>query len=193
MVRKICLKRIFFLKLYAMKVRSNCRHLVCNQIKTRKRMRTRWPPRWQFITQNIRKSSVRLVSSRNLHAKFYFTDFWTTNILVTFQWCYYYNTSFSILYIQDDNQDGTWQVLQPCECSILPVGMSDGFVTGISPAYMFESDPIPCLIEQHFTSMRRWIHEPSMHVWYSWIVQAGISESGTGSSYMPEIMAPLCR
>ena len=65
----------FFLKLYAMKVRSNCRHLVCNQIKTRKRMRTRWPPRWQFITQNIRTSSLRLVSSRNLHAKFYFTDF----------------------------------------------------------------------------------------------------------------------
>ena len=69
----------FFLKLYAMMVGSNCRHLVCNQIKTRKRMRPRWPPswppRWQFITQNIRKSSLRLVSSRNLHAKFYFTDF----------------------------------------------------------------------------------------------------------------------
>ena len=47
------------------------------------------------------------------------------------------NTSFRILYIQDGIQDKTRQVLQPCGCSILSVGMSYGFVT----------DPIPCLIE----------------------------------------------
>ena len=50
--------------------------------------------------------------------------------------------------------DYTRQVLQPFGSGIIPVGMSDEFVT----------DQIPCLIEQHFTNMRRCIHEPSMHV-----------------------------
>ena len=142
---EICLKRIFSLKLYAMKFESNCRQLVCNQIKTRKRMRTRWPPRWQFITQNIRKSSLRIVSSRNLHAKFYFTDFLNYKHPCNIHSSDAINTSFGISYIHDGIQDGTRPVLQSCGCSILPVGMSDGFVT----------DPIPCLIEQHFTNMRR--------------------------------------
>ena len=40
--------------------------------------------------------------------------------------------------------DYTRQVLQPFGNGIIPVGMSDEFVT----------DQIPCLIEQHFTNMR---------------------------------------
>ena len=50
--------------------------------------------------------------------------------------------------------DYTRHVLQPFGSGIIPVGMSDEFAT----------DQIPCLIEQHFTNMRRCIHEPSMHV-----------------------------
>ena len=46
-------------------------------------------------------------------------------------------------YIQDGVHDGTRQVLQPCGSDILPVGMSDGFVT----------DQIPGLIDQHFTNI----------------------------------------
>ena len=52
---KWCLKPIFFLKLYAMKLESNCRHLANNQIKSRWIIGTKWPPRWQFITKKIRK------------------------------------------------------------------------------------------------------------------------------------------
>ena len=51
-------------------------------------------------------------------------------------------TSFRIIYIQDGVQDGTRQVLQSCVSSVLPEGMSDGFVTDLTH----------CLIEQHFTT-----------------------------------------
>ena len=109
-----------------------------------------------------------------------FTDSWITDIiLVTSQWCYSCITYsiakpmwFPTLLFQDSVQDGSRQVLQTCGSGTLPVSMSDGFVT----------DQIPCLINKHFTSTRIWINEPIMHVWQSYIVQAGISESGTGSA-----------
>ena len=37
MIRKICLKPIFILKLYAMKLEADCRHLAFNQIKKREK------------------------------------------------------------------------------------------------------------------------------------------------------------
>ena len=55
----------FFLKLLAMKLESNRRHLACNQIKNKIRVQTRW----QFITENMRKSSLKLANSRDFHTK----------------------------------------------------------------------------------------------------------------------------
>ena len=42
-------------------------------------MRTRWPPRWPFITKSIRKSSLRPTKSRDLHAKCLF--YWLLNYI----------------------------------------------------------------------------------------------------------------
>ena len=127
----------FFLKLLAMKFESDWRHLALNQIKNKIRMWTAWPPRLQFITTNVRKSSLRLANSRNLHSKCSF--YWFLN------YKHYrdaIHASFRIWYIQDGVQDNSQQVLQARGSSTLPVGMSDGFVT----------DQTPYQIDQHFTS-----------------------------------------
>ena len=70
-----CLKLIFLLKLLAMTLKSDRRHLACNQIMNKMRMRTRWPPRWQFIAKNMIKFSLRLANSRDLHTKCLFYSF----------------------------------------------------------------------------------------------------------------------
>ena len=66
--------------------------------------------------------------------------------------------------------------LQPCGSGILPVGMSDGFVT----------DQTPCLQ----TCVDEFMN-PACMSYISFIVQAGMSESGIRSSDMSDIMAPL--
>ena len=82
MIRKICPKTIFILKLYAKKLEANCGHLACNQIKTRIKVADKMAAKMEVYNKKIRKSSLRLVSLNNLHAKFYFTDFRTTNIIL---------------------------------------------------------------------------------------------------------------
>ena len=56
---------------------SSWRHLACNQIKYKIKMRPRWLQRLKFITQNIRKSSLGPTNSRDLHAKCLF--YWFFN------------------------------------------------------------------------------------------------------------------
>ena len=91
-MRKICLSNPFSFLNCMLWSWNLIRHLACNQIKRRKRMR-------QFITKYIRKYSLRLVSSKNLHSNFYFTDFWTTNIiLVTSKWCYFKYVIQNLIY-----------------------------------------------------------------------------------------------
>ena len=66
--------------------------------------------------------------------------------------------------------------IQPCGSVLLPVGMPDGFVT----------DQTPCL--------QRFVDEfmnPACMSYISFIVQAGMSESGIRSSDMSDIMASL--
>ena len=89
-------------------------------------MRTRWPPRWQFITKNMRTSSLRLANSSYLHTKCLILLILELQTLSLSHPNEAIRVSFRILYIQDGIQDGSRQVLQTLGSSHLPVGMSDG-------------------------------------------------------------------
>ena len=97
-----------------MKLESDWRHLTCNKIKNKIRMRTRWPPSWQFITKIWENIPWDWQTPGICIQNAYFIDSWIANIIVvTSKWCY--------LCIIRNLIYSRWQVLQTRGSSTLPV------------------------------------------------------------------------
>ena len=159
-----------------MKLKSDWRHLACNQIKNKIRMRTRWPPRWQFITKNMRKSSLKLVKIQGFAFKMLICLILELHYRCNIQvMLFMHHSEFDIFKM------APWKVAdkfykplkQHPTCRHVwlicngPDALSDRAAI-YKHAYLNKWTQHACLIELHCTSRHIWEqHRISRHVWYN--------------------------